>query len=381
MTIFKTYLKIVKKNSGVLILYLSILLIFTMVGTTNNNSTNTFQAEKPNVMIVNDDTDSKVVDNLEKYMKKNANIVKLKQEKNALKDALFYKDVNAIVYIYDGYTEDYLYNREKKIKVEFGNDYNASYVKMLLNRYFKVADIANDYHKDIDQVLSIINKTLSKNKKIEVKSKIATKELDQLAYYFNFANYSILALSIYIIAMIMNTFYNELIKKRNMVSSKKISTLTKELFLSNLLFVWILWGVIILLGFIIHKEILVTENGLFMILNSFLFIVCVSSIGFFIGSIVKSKEAINGIVNVVSLGSSFLCGCFVPSKYLPTYVVSFSKILPSYWYISNNTFLKGIETFTLKSLSNLMIGWLVLLVFTIVFFLVTLSYHKMKQEK
>lgn len=379
MTVFKTYFKILKKNIGIIILYSSILLIFTTIGTTSEDTTTTFKAEKPDVAIINYDTNSKVVKNLETYIKKNANIVNIKNEENALKDALFYRDVNAIIYIYEGYTTDYLNNQEKEIKIELTNDYNASYFKMLVDRYFKIADISNNHYKSEEEIISSINKSLSKSKTIEIKNSLDTGSLDNLAYYFNFANYSILALSIYIIAMMMSTFNEEKIKKRNMISSMKISTFTKELYLANLLFIFFVWIFIVFLGFIIHKEILLTENGLFMILNSFIFTFCASSIGFLIGSIIKNKEAISGIVNVISLGSSFLCGCFVPNEYLPEYVVNCSKILPSYWYIHNNNLIKSIENFSFHSLSNVIVGWITILAFAIFFFLITLSYNKKKK--
>ena len=51
-------------------------------------------------------------------------------------------------------------------------------------------------------------------------------------------------------------------------------------------------------------------------LNSLLFTICATTIEFFIVSIITNKNSISGIVNVVALGSNFLCGAFVPMKYL-----------------------------------------------------------------
>ena len=55
-------------------------------------------------------------------------------------------------------------------------------------------------------------------------------------------------------------------------------------------------------------------HGIFYLINSFIFSICATTIALFIGNIVSNKNAISGIVNVIALGSSFLCGAFVPME-------------------------------------------------------------------
>ena len=73
-----------------------------------------------------------------------------------------------------------------------------------------------------------------------------------------------------------------------------------------------------------------TTHGLMYLINSFVFTICAITIAFLIGTLINNKNAINGIVNVVALGSCFLCGAFVPMDWLPDAVLKIAHVLPSY---------------------------------------------------
>ena len=104
------------------------------------------------------------------------------------------------------------------------------------------------------------------------------------------------------------------------------------------------------------------------------------SLAFLIGNIVNSKTAINGIINVVALGSSFLCGAFVPMEWLPKYVLSISHILPSYWYIKTNELIKTMEVISLKNLEPLIVNEIVLFLFMVIFIVITNIISKKKRK-
>ncbi|MEG1732887.1 MAG: ABC transporter permease, partial [Longicatena sp.] len=72
-------------------------------------------------------------------------------------------------------------------------------------------------------------------------------------------------------------------------------------------------------------------------LNAFVFMIVCVTLGYFISVLVggfrNEQNAINGISNVITLGSSFLCGAFVPQAFLSQGVLQISSFLPTYWYI------------------------------------------------
>ena len=139
------------------------------------------------------------------------------------------------------------------------------------------------------------------------------------------------------------------------------------LLLSNSLFAVVLWLFYVILSFVLVGNIMFTAQGLVLILNSFVFTLCALTIAFLIGNLVKNKNAVNGIVNVVALGSSFLCGAFVPVEWLPNSVLTVAHILPSYWYIQTNERLKTMEVLNFETLRPILFNMGMLLVFALVF--------------
>lgn len=381
MIVFKNYFKILWANRGIIIMYTAMLLFFTAFNTTSGNNENQFKASKPNIAIINNDTSSVIVDNFTNYVKENADLVEMKNDESVIDDALFYEQVDAVLFIYDGYTEDYLNNNEKQLDIKYGMSANASYAKMVIEKYLKIASIANDDITNTTSIINTITYSLSKTATVELDNTIDTDSLDIASFYFNFANYSMLAVCIYIIATIMNTFNKDNVRKRNIVSSKKLSSITRELYLGNMVFAISVWLFVVITSFFIVGKIMFTTNGLFLILNSFIFMISALGIGFLIGTVLKGKNAINGIMNVIALGSSFLCGCFVPVEFMPSSVVNFSKILPSYWYVQNNNFIKTVEVFDYSSVSTILINMAVVLGFALIFFIVTNVIIKLKVKQ
>lgn len=106
--------------------------------------------------------------------------------------------------------------------------------------------------------------------------------------------------------------------------------------------------------------------------------ICATTIAFFIGNLVSNKGAINGIVNVIALGSSFLCGAFVPMEWLPDSVLKIAHCIPTYYYISTNEALKTLEEFNFETLKPLIINMSVMLGFAIGFIILTNIFSKRK---
>ena len=375
MTVFKTFLKVLNKNKFVVILYTIILLVFGGINMqTSENSTN-FVASKPNVLIINNDENEGISKNLSDYIEKNTNIVKVEDD-----DALFYRDVSYIVYIPKNYRQDVLNGKNPEIEIKSAGDYGGSYAEMILSRYIKVQNI---YAKEIEnenELIEKINETLSEEVGIQKTTTLDTNSLTKATFYYNFANYSILAGTVYVICLILSSFREEKITKRTVVSSMSYKKHNRILLLANGLFATGLWLLYVVLSFVFVGDIIFSTQGIVYIVNSFIFTICALTIAFLIGNIVNNKNAISGIVNVVALGSSFLCGAFVPMEWLPDFVLKIAHILPSYYYISNNEMVANLETVNFETMKPILTNMGIMMVFAIAFIIITnvLSKRKIK---
>lgn len=101
---------------------------------------------------------------------------------------------------------------------------------------------------------------------------------------------------------------------------------------------------------------------------------------FFIGNAVNNKGAINGIVNVVALGSSFLCGAFVPMEWLPNSVLNIAHAIPTYYYIKTNEALKTLEEFNFETLKSIITNMGIILAFAVLFVILANMVSKRKSK-
>ena len=360
MIVFKTFLKILNKNKFIIILYTVFL-----IGFGGFNMQTNFVASKPDIMIVNYDEEKGITKDLIKYITDNSNIIELNNNEEAINDGLFYRDVNYVIYIPENYSEDFMDGKNPEINIKSTGDYQSSFAEMLLSRYIKVANIYQKSIKNEDELTSKINETLSKQSEVEITSKLDTDSLAKATFYYNFASYSILACLVYVICLVLSSFKDIKIQKRTIISSTDYRKLNRQLLLSNSLFSIILWGVYVALSFVLIGDVMFSNQGIIYLINSFIFTMCATTIALFIGNLVSNKNAINGIVNVIALGSSFLCGAFVPMEWLPDGVLKIAHILPSYYYISSNESLKTLEVFNLETMQPIITNMIVILGFSI----------------
>ncbi len=377
MTVFKGYFKVIKSFKGTIILYTCMSIFFVVFNMQSGGMTDSYKASTPDIAIVNLDTNNKVTDNLVSYLEANTNVLDISGS-DEIADALFYRDITYVVYIYEGYGNDFINQQLKPLEVQSSGNFNSSYTQMLLERYFNLANTFNKYSDNVDEFLVQLNDTLKVTGEIVIENEVEYTGLRNLETCFSFMNYTLLAVSVYIVATVMVAFNEEKVKNRLLVSSKRLSSYNSELLLGNLAFTTLVWGALITFAFILEKETMMSAYGLYFALNSFVFMLCALAIGFLLGCFVKNKHGVSGPVNVIALGSSFLCGAFVPAQFLPSFVVNISKVLPSYWYISNNAKIAATIDFASSSILSILTNVAVIAVFAVAFVVIANVYTAKK---
>ncbi len=367
MIVFKTFLKVLNKCKMTIILYTVMLIVFGVLNMQTSDSSTNFVASKPDVLIINNDKDEGITKDLIKYITDNSNIIELDDSDEAREDALFYRDVNYIIYIPKDFRDDFLRGKNPEIEVKSTGDYQSAFAQMLLERYIKIAKVYVQSIDDEDELIAKINETISKETEVEMTSKLDTNSLTKASFYYNFASYSLLAGCVYVICLILSSFRDEKIRKRTVISSMNYKTHNRQLLLSNMLFAIVLWVFYVLVSFVLVGDLMLTAHGVVYMVNALVFTICALSIAFLIGNLITNKEAINGIVNVVALGSSFLCGAFVPAEWLPDAVLKIAHVLPTYYYINSNDRLKMLEVVSFESLKPIILNMGIIVIFILGF--------------
>ena len=365
MTIFKTYWKIVKKNIGIIILYTVMLLVFGTMNLKANKNSFKFISSKPDIIIVNNSSGI-ITDNLISYLKTNANVKNITNE-NDIDDAVFFRDANYVIYIPKEFENKIENGKEFNIDIKTNNSYDSYIASELLNRYLDVfSKYMNLYN---DKILAIQKLDNTLNKKADVVIENKTNLNSKTSLFYNFSSYSIMAIVIYIICLVLSSFNDEKISKRTNVSGMNYKTFNNYLYISSFTFTFIIFIVYLILSFLILKSSILNINGILYGLNMFIFFIVSFTMAILISNLVKSKGAISGVVNVISLGSAFLCGAFIPVKYMPSFALKIAHIFPTFYFIDNNEYIASIQNFDKASYEFVLKNFIIMIVF-IIFFLI-----------
>ena len=379
MIVFNAFFKVVKKYIGVIILYTVMLISFGSINYATNNENMTFSNRLPDILIINNDEEVGLTKNLINYLKENANVLDIENDEEKINDAIFYREVNYVIYIPKNYRVDTLNKLNPTLDIKSANDYDSAYTSMLLTRYLNVQNTYLKYTNNENELINSINNNLSYKTNIEITSKLDTSKLTKISRFFNFASYSIMAVIIYIICLVISSFNKDAVKKRTIISSMNYKKYNKYILLSSFIYSSIIWILYVILSFIIIGSSMFSLRGLIYILNTFIYSFVALTLALLISNLIKSKGAISGIVNVIALGQAFLCGAFIPSEFLGENIIKYSKILPAYWYNNSNDLLSSIEVINMVNLKPILINMMVLVIFAIIFIVINNIVSKRRQ--
>lgn len=371
MTVFKTFLRILNRNKFIIIMYTSMLILFGGINMSSSENSISFTAQKPKIHIVNYDKNEGITKNFIKYISDNSKDPKIKNNDSAIDDALFYQDVDYVIYIPNNYNQDFINGLNPSLDIKKSSSANSTYANMIVNKYLKVANIYQKQCSSIDEIITKTNESLNQDVSVKINTKLDTNSLTKATFYFNFESYSVLACLIYIISLILSTFNSETIRKRTIISSTNYKKNNAILLFSSCLLSFVIWLLYLIMAYFLIGDTIISKHGFIYAINSLIFTISAATLSIFIASIVTKKEAINGIVNVVALGSSFLCGAFVPVRWLPESVLKIAHIFPTYYYINTNEKITSLEVIDIDTLTPIIINSIIMVIFSIVFIILT----------
>lgn len=365
MTVFKTYWKIVKKNIGIIILYTVMLLVFGTMNLKTNKNSFEYVSSKPDIIIVNNSSGI-ITDNLISFLKTNANVKNITDETD-IDDAVFFRDANYVIYIPKEFENKLESGKEVNIDIKTNNSYDSYIASELLNKYLDVFSKYMNLYNDKVVAIQKLDNTLNKKAGVVIENK--TNLNSKTSLFYNFSSYSIMAIVIYIICLVLSSFNDEKISKRTNVSGMNYKTFNNYLYISSFTFTFIIFIVYLILSFLILKSSILNINGFLYSLNMFIFFIVSFTMAILISNLVKSKGAISGVVNVISLGSAFLCGAFIPVKYMPSFALKIAHIFPTFYFIDNNEYIASLQNFDKASYEFVLKNFIIMIIF-IIFFLI-----------
>ena len=365
MIVCKAFLSVIKNNIVMIIIYSAIFLIFGIANSQIGDSVSSFENSKPPICLDCND-DSAISKCLKEYLENNAEIKDVPEKDRD--DALFYKEISCVVMIPENYGKDAEEGKRPEIQIKTAGNYNAEFVKLMLGRFTRVlfayADTSVTEHELVNAVSSAMESTVN----AEIANDLDEKTLIAATNFFNFAAYSMMACQVFIICLVLSSFNERMIRSRTIVSSMPRSRYNFYILISSGIYSLVIWLALVLISLFVVRKGVMSDRGIYYIANAFLYMLMSLSMAFMLSTFLRQKNAISGIVNVITLGCSFLCGIFVPEEYLSDVVKTIAHALPPYWYVQTNEWLRRAESLAPSAMTPVWINYSVLFGFAVLFF-------------
>ena len=391
MIVFKTFWRIMKRYWWIVFIYVAILTSLSVINL-NAAPVTDFVDTKPEITIVSQDSSDLATKPFTKnfldYLSKNTKIINLKESE--ITDALFYQKISMILYLPEDLESEILSGQKVTLNYRTSGNYTAELSKNLIKRYFELQrteilesknsskEQSNIPSENSEKIISRLNQRLDQSPTVRLASKNATN-LSKIAAFFNFASYTIMAIVLYVTCFINASFNKSSVKKRTMVSSLHLKKYNFSLLLANSIFAFSVFALLTTLSFFVLGNIVLTPFFIFEILNTLLYILAALTLAELVSAFNLSRDAVSGVVNLLSLAPAFLSGAFVPTYFLPSFVLTIAHIFPTYWFIDTNNKITTMTEFSFNSFLTILPNLLVLVLFSIIFIVANLVLSKKKR--
>lgn len=391
MIVFKTFWRIMKRYWWIVFIYVAILTSLSVINLKTAPVTD-FVDTKPEITIVSQDPSDLATKPFTKnfldYLSKNTKIIDLKESETT--DTLFYQKISMILYLPEDLESKIISGQKITLDYRTSGNYTAELSKNLIKRYFELQrteilesknsskEQSNILSEDSEKIISSLNQRLDQSPTVRLASKNATN-LSKIAAFFNFASYTIMAIILYVTCFINASFNKSPVKKRTMVSSLHLKKYSFSLLLANSIFAFSVFVLLTTLSFFVLGDIVLTPFFIFEILNILLYTLAALTLAELVSTFNLSRDAVSGVVNLLSLAPAFLSGAFVPTYFLPSFVLTIAHIFPTYWFIDTNNKIATMTELNFSSFLTILPNLLVLVFFSIIFIIGNLIPAKKKR--
>ena len=351
MQVFKLYFKRLKSYKGEVILYFVIFMAVAVIMTKNlaADSNVSMKETKLDIMIV--DEDKKTLGGaLEEYFGSRHDLVEMEYDKEQITDALYWRKLDYVLVIPKGFEESILSDEIDDMELQnmkVPGYYDAVFFESELSMYTAKLKglLAAGY--SMEEAEDQLVKLQEEKTEVKIASFVNEKQNDICTVFFAYVPYLFITLGMNGIGLILIVFNEQKVKDRMECSCTTMQERIAGLAGGILVFGIIMLAAVVAVAGVLSKGSIFTDNRFpYFLINMLAMLLFGLSLGFFAGTIAKNKDAMNGLVNVISLALCFLGGVFVPQEFFSDTIIKVAKFFPTYWYVATNSSIGAMKQLT-----------------------------------
>ena len=341
-----------------------------------------FQSKALTVYIMDEDC-SAASTAVSRYLSTLHNIADLPAEKEALCDQLYYRTLDYVLVIPEGFEEKLAALEKENLfqTTKIPGSPRGYFVDQQISQYTGTLQLylAGGYSMD-----TAIGKTDASLQNLTPVSSVSFHGENsgtnlRVFYLYQYLPYVFIAMFFTGLAPILVIFNKNTIQERMCCSAYPLNKRNLYLSFASMVYSLFCWAFFMVLGFLFYGKDIFSRTSLLAMGNSLVFLLVAVLITLLVSLFAPDDSVVNMLANIVVLSMSFLCGVFVPQYMLSDGVQAVGKFLPAYWYINANNMLAGFssEPFSMDTYFQCL-G--IELLFAAAFFAVTLAVSKMKSR-
>lgn len=383
MKVFSTYLRILNKHKGSISLAMIIFIVMAVISVKNSDikEITEFQEEKIAVCVINQDEDTVLSDGLKSYLNEHTKLLRENEVTN-IEDALFFRQVEYVVIIPEGFYKDFLLGKKVKLESYYvENSYSAYYVENLVNKYLSTFEnyLFSFPDADMEFIAENTRKDMETECIISMEQGNETSEIDGwMLTFFNSAAYAVIGVITMGITTVITSFKQKDVKRRILCSPVSYLKISQKVWIGHGIFGILVFAILVVLGTVLLGKTVFSVKGLYQLLNLFVFGLCAMGIATLMSQFVSNVSIIAVVSNTLSICLCFLGGCFVPLEYMSSTAKTVGSFTPAYWYSKAAEVLYELNEFQLSSMGGYFKCLFIELGFAVAFFSIALLVEKQK---
>ncbi len=333
MTVLKTYMKLLVKNSyAVLPFFVIFMVLSVLMGQSiGGDSTQVFQATQMDV-VISAPSENTPSDDFAAWLECQGHNVtqKILTEKEA-QEEVFLERAQATYLFSDKATELPIVLADQKSGAGY-------YAGAMAESFFRFRDAYRLDDGTIDR--ASLFEVLSQEMKVEIdvaEDADGTESgVSTIVGTMSGTAYVLLAVSLSVLPLVNEAFTRPGVFERSITAPYKVSKRVFELYLGSGIVVFVSAATLFGLSLITMRHYITPGHLGRVAVNYFAFALCVLAIGHIVANLTRNRAAISAISTVISLGLSFISGAFLPQELVSESVLKVSKAFPMYYFIRAN---------------------------------------------
>ncbi|MCH1982705.1 ABC transporter permease [Ruminococcus sp. OA3] len=335
MTVFKGFLKIIKSNLHIIIMYVVIFMTISVMtqkflGEAQQEG---FEASRLEVAVIDKDG-GKVAGKFTEYLAQHHNVKEIPNDRDMIQEEMFNRNIDYVAVIPENFVEKCFVRQERLETISLPDSNKAFYADQQINTFLNDMRVMTDSGFSAEEAAEEILKISGEKAQVTMLDQDGHGgQTPSYAFMFQYMPYIMLAVLCYCMSYVLIAFRKKEVRSRMLCSAVSVRSQNLQMILGTTLFGIAFWGVCLLMTLILNGvDFLRDAHALLYILNSFLLMLVALSMAYLLGTCCKNDITVNAVVNVAALGMSFLCGVFVPLQIIGSQVRRVAQFLPVYWY-------------------------------------------------